>query len=135
MELESDVDFDGPDLAPLLANPNASWPHASLIDFVYGITAVRDERWRYIRYSDGTEELYDHQNDPNEWINLLAKGQMASDTARYEEIRNRLRTHLPKTWAKNALGKSAYHFDPDNWTFTNKETGEITSGGRPASEN
>ena len=47
--LESDTDFDGPDLTPLLANPYAEWPHPSLIEFGYGNTAVRDERWRYIR--------------------------------------------------------------------------------------
>lgn len=28
------------------------------------------ERWRYFRYADGSEELYDHINDPNEWDNL-----------------------------------------------------------------
>jgi arylsulfatase A-like enzyme len=35
-----------------------------------GNHAVRTERWRYIQYSDGTEELYDHENDPWEWTNL-----------------------------------------------------------------
>ena len=25
-----------------------------------GNTAIRTERWRYIRYEDGSEELYDH---------------------------------------------------------------------------
>jgi hypothetical protein len=31
---------------------------------------VRSEDWRYIRYADGSEELYDHRTDPNEWTNL-----------------------------------------------------------------
>ncbi len=31
---------------------------------------MRSERWRYIRYADGSEELYDHRRDPNEWTNL-----------------------------------------------------------------
>ena len=35
-----------------------------------GNHAVRSDRWRYIRYADGSEELYDHQSDPNEWFNL-----------------------------------------------------------------
>ena len=34
-----------------------------------GNHAVRSERWRYIRYADGSEELYDHETDPNEWTN------------------------------------------------------------------
>ncbi len=29
------------------------------------------ERWRYIRYNDGAEEVYDHQTDPLEWTNLV----------------------------------------------------------------
>jgi len=39
--------------------------------------AVRSECWRYIRYADGTEELYDHSKDPNEWTNLAGEGQYA----------------------------------------------------------
>ena len=31
---------------------------------------IRTDRWRYIRYSNGSEELYDHDKDPNEWNNL-----------------------------------------------------------------
>jgi len=29
--------------------------------------------WRYIRYEDGSEELYDHRVDPDEWTNLANK--------------------------------------------------------------
>lgn len=32
--------------------------------------SLRTERWRYTRYSDGGEELYDHTADPREWTNL-----------------------------------------------------------------
>ena len=31
-----------------------------------------NDRWRYIRYADGGEELYDHTNDPYEWTNVAA---------------------------------------------------------------
>jgi arylsulfatase A-like enzyme len=44
--------------------------------------AARDERWRYIRYSDGSEELYDHQNDPNEWTNLATKPEHEAEKTR-----------------------------------------------------
>jgi len=32
--------------------------------------AVSSHHFRYIRYSTGEEELYDHRKDPNEWDNL-----------------------------------------------------------------
>ena len=31
---------------------------------------IKSNGYRYIRYEDGGEELYDHNNDPNEWTNL-----------------------------------------------------------------
>ena len=39
---------------------------------------IRSERYRYIRYRDGSEELYDHEVDPNEWTNLAAVPEMQS---------------------------------------------------------
>jgi hypothetical protein len=33
---------------------------------------VRTERWRFIRYANGDEELYDHDADPHEWTNLAS---------------------------------------------------------------
>ena len=33
--------------------------------------AIKTDRYRYILYNNGKEELYDHQNDPNEWNNLV----------------------------------------------------------------
>ena len=38
---------------------------------------MRSERWRYIRYADGSEELYDMQKDPQEWTNLAGKPEFA----------------------------------------------------------
>jgi len=35
-----------------------------------GNDAVRTSDWRYIRYADGSSELYDRRKDPNEWTNL-----------------------------------------------------------------
>jgi choline-sulfatase len=37
---------------------------------------VRSERWRFIHYADGSEELYDEKADPNEWTNLAAKPEL-----------------------------------------------------------
>lgn len=59
-----------PSIRPLLANPRATWDRPAVSTMGMGNHAVCDERWRYIRYLDGTEELYDHSVDPNEWVNL-----------------------------------------------------------------
>lgn len=60
---------DGFSLVPLLKDPAVKTPPA-LMTYLQGNHAVRTERWRYIRYADGTEELYDHLEDPHEWMNL-----------------------------------------------------------------
>ncbi|MCP4273158.1 MAG: sulfatase [Gammaproteobacteria bacterium] len=35
--------------------------------------SYRTKDWRYIIYTDGQEELYDHRNDPHEWHNLASE--------------------------------------------------------------
>ena len=35
---------------------------------------MSDERYRFIRYGDGFEELYDLRVDPNEFTNLASQG-------------------------------------------------------------
>lgn len=63
----------GPSLKPLLENPEAPWDGVALTTHGRGEHAVRNQRWRYIRYHDGTEELYDHDQDPMEWKNLAGQ--------------------------------------------------------------
>jgi arylsulfatase A-like enzyme len=79
-------------LVPLLEHPAAAWPHPTLITHGRGNHAVRDERYRYIRYRNGEEELYDHTRDPNEWTNLAAEKSQ-------QPIIEDLRKHLPKAEA------------------------------------
>lgn len=63
----------GRSLLPLLNAPNTEWPHSALTTYGRGNHSVRTERWRYIRYADGAEELYDRTADPMEWTNLAAR--------------------------------------------------------------
>ena len=87
--------LDGVSLRPLLEVPEASWERASLTTHGRGNHAVRGERWRYIRYADGSEELYDHGADDPEWHNL------AGDPA-YDDVKKRLSRWIPKEEALNA---------------------------------
>lgn len=61
--------------------------------------AVRTEKWRYIRYADGSEELYDEAKDPNEWTNLAGKPQ-------YADVKKQLAKWLPKTSAAPVPGSA-----------------------------
>jgi arylsulfatase A-like enzyme len=72
----------GPSLRPLLADSKAAWDHPALSTMGRGNHTVCDDRYRYIRYSDGSEELYDHNNDPNEWTNLAKNTDAAPIKAR-----------------------------------------------------
>jgi arylsulfatase A-like enzyme len=40
--------------------------------------SIRTKRWRYTLCNDGSEELYDHRKDPNEWHNLALQRKYAS---------------------------------------------------------
>ena len=68
--LPADGSADAPSLVPLLRDPQSVWVRPALTTYGRGNHAVRSERWRYIRYADGSEELYDHENDPHEWENV-----------------------------------------------------------------
>ncbi len=61
-------------LVPLLRDPASPWPHAAITHLDHpGNFAISTERWRYIHYRDGGEELYDIETDPHEWTNLASK--------------------------------------------------------------
>ncbi len=62
--------LDGQSLVPLLRDPSAPRDRPALTTWGFQNHALRSERWRYIRYADGSEELYDHETDPEEWTNL-----------------------------------------------------------------
>jgi len=84
---------EGASIRKLLADPGAKWDGAALTTYQFENHAVRTDRWRYIHYNDGGEELYDHRADPNEWTNLAAKPEMA-------EVKKKLAAYLPKTNAQ-----------------------------------
>jgi choline-sulfatase len=62
--------------------------------------AIRSEHWRYIRYADGSAELYDHDHDPGERTNL------ANDPHYAEVIRDHARW-LPTINAPPVPGSAA----------------------------
>jgi arylsulfatase A-like enzyme len=87
--------LDGVSITPLLRDPSAKWDRPAITSYERGNHSVRSERWRYIRYHDGTEELYDHDNDELEWTNLANKPE-------YAKVKAELARWLPKTDAPDA---------------------------------
>lgn len=85
--------LSGQSIAALLTRPNSNWERPALTSHGRGNHALRSQRWRYIRYADGGEELYDHANDPNEWTNLASRPKFA-------EIKTELARWLPEADAK-----------------------------------
>ena len=87
--LEPPHKLQGQSIRPLLENVDAEWNHPALTTFV-DHHAIRTDRWRYIRYASGEEELYDMENDPHEFSNL------AVTDPHSQLVRNTLETHRSK---------------------------------------
>lgn len=90
---------DGNSLLPLLKNASNPWNHPAVTVWqMHGDQnhyTIVDRHYRLIRYADGTEELYDHRQDPNEWHNIINKDS-------YQEIRKYLADKL-HDYQKNLL--------------------------------
>ena len=80
--------LDGNSIKPQLHDPKAG--RAPAVSF-YGEanTSIRSRDWRYIRYEDGSEELYHHKTDPNEWTN-------EADNPEHASIKKQLSKFIPK---------------------------------------
>ncbi|TWU28642.1 sulfatase [Bythopirellula polymerisocia] len=87
-DLPAKPELDGVSLVPQLSNPAMETNRAVITTVDKGIYSVRDNRWRLIRYADGSAELYDHKADPNEWKNLV-------DDEKYVTVKERLAQSLP----------------------------------------
>jgi arylsulfatase A-like enzyme len=90
---------EGKSIRALLEKPDAGWEQPVLTTFGFKNHAVRDEGWRYIRYANGDEELYDETRDPNEWTNLAGKPEFAAkkaELARFLPAKNQPEIGTPK---------------------------------------
>lgn len=68
--LPTPAHVQGKSIRALLANPQAPWDQPAITTYRQNNHTVRSEGWRYTRYADGGEELYDEPKDPYEWTNL-----------------------------------------------------------------
>ena len=86
--LATPAHVEGVSILKLLKDPQAAWDRPALTTHGFQNHGVRSEAWRYIRYADGGEELYDEVNDPLEWKNLAKDSQ-------YDSVKADLAKWLP----------------------------------------
>ena len=105
--MKKDIKLEGHSLVPLLKSPNSEWSYMARSSFGPGNYSIRSERYRYIRYNDGSEEFYDHLTDPNEWNNLINNPEMINLIKEHA-------TYIPEIkWfpiiGSGSTGHKAYH--------------------------
>ncbi len=102
---EAGASLDGFSVRPFLKDPEFSnWegPDGAFMVLGVGVDkedldqqtyAYRTKDWRYVLYRDGSEELYNHQNDPYEWNNLA---QNEAYAAKKQELRSQMMSIIEK---------------------------------------
>jgi arylsulfatase A-like enzyme len=85
--------LEGQSLVPLLRKPGAHRVRPAVTTWGQNNHAIRDQRYRYIRMSNGEVELYDHQTDPDEFTNIAKRPEAAA-------VIDRLKAFLPTVNAK-----------------------------------
>lgn len=100
--LPADASQEGQSLVPLMNDPEQTWDHPAITSFGKGNFAIRSTRYRFIQYHDGSQELYDLNNDPHEWTNRASQ-------KKYESVIEEHSKYLPKNQHDVLLGKSTGH--------------------------
>ena len=85
--------LSGVSLAPQIANPDLKTDRAVLTTIDPGNHVITTHDWRYLRYANGNEELYDTAHDPHEWTNL------AKDESKHDKLAE-MRMRMDETLAK-----------------------------------
>src|SRR5699024_2883456 len=86
--------IEGRSLVPLLENPGMPWPYAVLTTHGKNNHSVTGERYHYIQYENGAEELYDLKQDPNEWNNLAGRKDKQDVISRMQKQLPEVNVHL-----------------------------------------
>jgi arylsulfatase A-like enzyme len=73
----------------ILEHPESAAETVAVSTYGYKNHTVRTKDWRYIRYADGGEELYDENADPHEWTNLASKPELVT-------VKEKLAKYLPE---------------------------------------
>lgn len=94
--VESDRLLEGLSLMPWIREPAAPRDRPAITTIYSGNHSVRCDRYRYIRYADGSEELYDGEVDPHEFDNLIPQ---LDERPELREVVARLAEWIPERQA------------------------------------
>lgn len=92
----------GENLMPWLDEPTRTKSSPAMITWGRGNYSIRTRDWRYNRYFDNSEELYQNSSDPQEWFNQALN-------PKYESIKKEMSSWLPKKEAALVLKGKALH--------------------------
>jgi len=115
--------LDGISLKPWLLDPEKRRTRSVITVHESKHVSIRSAQYRYIKYSDGSEELYDLYADPNEWDNQIGNPALT-------EVLKRLSSEVPASFAPEAKSYTQFDFNPHEYTWRDKKTGEVTTGDR-----
>ena len=119
--------LEGLSLVPQLKDAATRRDRPAITSHNQGNHGIRSERWRYIRYADGSEELYDHLHDPDEWTNLADRPEHAAVIAEH-------RRWLPTTDLPPAPGSASRILTYDRKTDVAVWEGKTVKRGDPIPE-
>ncbi len=105
-------ELDGVDLASLLKSADAERGRPVVTTRKHGNHTVRTKDWRYIRYRDGAEELYDHRTDPGEHVNLAANPKFADVLAEHRNwlLKNEAANDAAAEFPKDSYDRQVEQF-------------------------
>ncbi|MFT5725779.1 MAG: arylsulfatase A-like enzyme [Bacteroidia bacterium] len=103
--LEADPMHEGHSLVPLLKDVEADWPYMARTSFGPGNYAILSEQYRFIQYNDGSEELYDHSKDAQEWYNVIDNPE---NDAIIQQHRNQIPQERYKILGQGSTGHKSY---------------------------
>ena len=107
--MSAPADLEGISLARQLRRPAAK-KRPAVSTYRPNNHAVVTDKWRYIRYRDGTEELYDRVNEPNDWTNL-------ADRPEHYSLKRQLAHWMPENSVPHTPARYEYDFDFDSYSF------------------
>ena len=97
--------LEGISLTPQLRDPQTRRLEPAITTWHYNNHAARSLNFRYIRYRDGSEELYDHRIDPGEHQNLASDPEWAS-------VKTKLGAYMP---TNNVVPRSIQNGGTDSY--------------------